>query len=55
MALILGYLNTALSNSALRFVNDFTQHDGRKKGTAKRFCVTNVTELLLACFGVIFN
>ena len=38
-----------LSNS------EFTQQDGRKKRTAKRLCVTNVTGLLLACFVVIFT
>ena len=27
--------------------------DGRKKRTAKRLCVTNVTGLLIACFVVI--
>ena len=35
----------------VRFVNsEFTQQDGRKKRTAKRFFVTNVTRLSLACF-----
>ena len=33
---------------------DLTQQDGRKKRTAKRLSVTNVTGLLLACFVVIF-
>ena len=31
-------------------VSKFTQQDGRKKRTAKRLSVTNVTGLLLACF-----
>ena len=36
--------------------SEFTQQDGRKKRTAKRLCVTNVTGLLLlACFVVIFT
>ena len=30
--------------------SEFTQQDGRKETTAKRFSVTNVTGLLLACF-----
>ena len=30
--------------------SEFTQQDGRKKRTAKRLIVTNVTGLLLACF-----
>ena len=30
--------------------SEFTQLDGRKKRTAKRVSVTNVTGLLLACF-----
>ena len=29
---------------------EFTQQDGRKKRTAKRLSVTNVTGILLACF-----
>ena len=33
---------------------EFTQQDDRKKRTAKRLRVTNVTKLLLACFDVIF-
>ena len=32
-----------------------TEQDGRKKRTAKRLCVTNMTGLLLACFVVIFT
>ena len=36
-------------------VSEFTQQDVRKKRTAKRLCVTNVTGLLLACFVVIFT
>ena len=36
-------------------ISEFTQQDGRKKRTAKRFCVTNVTGLLLMCFVVIFT
>ena len=31
-------------------VSKFTQQDGRKKRTAKRLSVTNVTRLLLTCF-----
>ena len=31
-------------------VSKFTQQDGRKKRTAKRLSVTNVTGLLLTCF-----
>ena len=34
--------------------SEFTQQDGRKKRTAERLCLTNVTRLLLACFVVIF-
>ena len=34
---------------------DLTQQDSRKKRTAKRLSVTNVTGLLLACFVVIFH
>ena len=37
------------------FICEFTQQDGKKKRTAKRLCVTNVTVLLLACFVVIFT
>ena len=36
-------------------ISEFTQQDGREKRTAKRLCVTNVTELLLACYVVILN
>ena len=32
-----------------------TEKDDRKKRTAKRLCVTNMTGLLLACFVVIFT
>ena len=35
--------------------SEFTQQDGRKKRTAKRLCVTNMTGLSLACFVVIFT
>ena len=35
--------------------SEFTQQDGRKKRTAKRLHVTNLTRLLLACFVVIFT
>ena len=31
-------------------ISEFRQKDGRKKRTAKRLSVTNVTGLLLACF-----
>ena len=37
------------------YSSEFTQQDGRKKTTAKRLCVTNVTGLLLMCFVVIFT
>ena len=30
--------------------SEFTQQDGRKKKTAERLCVTNVTRLFLTCF-----
>ena len=36
-------------------ISEFTQGDCRKKSTAKRLCVTNVTGLLLACFVLIFT
>ena len=36
-------------------ISEFTQGDCRRKRTAKRLCVTNVTGLLLACFVVIFT
>ena len=35
--------------------SEFTQQDGRKKRTAKRLHVTNLTGSLLACFVVIFT
>ena len=35
--------------------SEFTQQDGRKKKTAERSCVTNVTRLFLTCFVVIFT
>ena len=35
--------------------NEFTQHDGRKKRTAKHLCVTKVTGVLLGCFFGIFT
>ena len=44
--------NLSTSGSADN-VSEFTQRDGREKRTAKRLCVTNVTELLLACYVVI--
>ena len=31
------------------------EQDGRKKRTAKRLCVTNMTRVFLACFVVIFT
>ena len=34
---------------------EFTDQDSRKRRTAKRLCVTNVTGLLLACSVVIFT
>ena len=36
-------------------LSEFTQRDGRKKRTAKRSCVKNMTELLHACFVVILT
>ena len=36
-------------------ISEFTQQDGRKKRTAERSCVTNVTRLFLTCFVVIFT
>ena len=35
-------------------ISEFTQQDGRKKRTAKRLCMTNVTGLLLGSFVVVF-
>ena len=35
-------------------ISEFTQRDGRKKRTAKRLCVTNVTGLLLGSVVVVF-
>ena len=35
--------------------SEFTEQDGRKKRTAKRLYVTNVTGLMLACYVVIFT
>ena len=35
--------------------SEFMQQDGRKKRTAKRLCVTNLTWLLLLLFVVIFT
>ena len=35
--------------------NELTQQDGRRKRTAERSCVTNVTRLFLTCFVVIFT
>ena len=35
--------------------SEFTQHDDRKRRTAKCVCVTNVTGLLLVCVVVIFT
>ena len=45
----------ALGNWCLILNSEFTQQDGRKKRTAKRSCVANVTGLLLACYVVIFT
>ena len=36
-------------------ISEFTQQGGRKKRTAKRLRVTNVTGLLFTCFVVIFT
>ena len=35
-----------VADASLVPVSEFTQQDGRKKRTAKRLCVTNVTRLL---------
>ena len=35
--------------------SEFTLQDGRKKGTAKRLCETNVTAPFLMCLVVIFT
>ena len=40
---------------ATQAISEFTQQDGRKKRTAKRFRVTNVTGVLLMFFVVIFT
>ena len=40
----------AISHVLFTSNSEFTQQDGRKKRTAKRLSVTNVTGLLLACF-----
>ena len=37
-----------------KHTSEFTQQEGRKKRTAKRLCVTNVTGLLLGTFVVVF-
>ena len=37
------------------FISELTQQDGRKKKTAERLCVTNVTRLFPTCFVVIFT
>ena len=39
----------------LYIISEFTQQDGRKKRTANRLCVTNVTRLYLGCFVVILT
>ena len=39
-----------LTVNCLSQSSEFTQQDGRKKRTAKRLSVTNVTGLLLTCF-----
>ena len=39
---------------ARRLANN-EQQDGKKRRTAKRLCVTNLTPLLFACFVVIFT
>ena len=44
-----------LPSCCVLFTSEFTQQDGKKKRTAKRLCVTNVTVLWLACFVVIFT
>ena len=36
-------------------ISEFTQQDGRKKRTANRLCVTNMTRLLLTYLVVIFT
>ena len=39
----------------LYIISELTQQDGRKKRTANRLCVTNVTRLYLGCFVVILT
>ena len=41
--------------SSAKETSKFTQQEGKKKRTAKRLCMTNVTGLLLASFVVIFT
>ena len=36
-------------------ISEFMQQDGRKKRTANRLCVTNMTRLLLTCLVMIFT
>ena len=49
-------LETPVLHSWLLWSNsEFTQQGGRKKKTAERSCVTNVTRLFLTCFVVIFT
>ena len=42
--------NESVMLKVVEVMSEFTQQDGRKKRTAKRSSVTNVTGLLLACF-----
>ena len=42
-------------SGVIAIISEFTQQDGRKKRTAKRVCVINVSGLLLASFVVIFT
>ena len=49
-------LETPVLHSWLLWSNSaFTQQGGRKKKTAERSCVTNVTRLFFTCFAVIFT
>ena len=49
-------MRTAPLNKASIVDNsEFKQQDGRKKRTANRLRVTNVTRLLRACFVVVFT
>ena len=47
--------DSLISVQSFAIISEFTQQDGRKKKTAERSCVTNVTRLFLTCFVVIFT